>query len=77
MIWTDCDREGEAIGFDVIDVINSKRKVDVFRAKFSALTKHDIEHAITNLVRPQKSLAEAVRVRQEVDLRVGASFTRF
>ena len=22
-IWTDCDREGEAIGFDIIEVLNS------------------------------------------------------
>jgi len=29
------------------------------------------------LVRPDKALADAVRVRQEVDLRIGASFTRF
>lgn len=76
MIWTDCDREGEAIGFDVMDVVSTRRKVEVYRARFSALTKQDIEHAINNLGRPQLSLAEAVRVRQEVDLRVGASFTR-
>lgn len=77
MIWTDCDREGEAIGFDIIDVVQSRKSVEVFRAKFSALTRHDIENAINNLCAPQQSLSEAVRVRQEVDLRIGASFTRF
>jgi DNA topoisomerase-3 len=76
MIWTDCDREGEAIGFDVIDAIG-KESLDIYRAKFSALTKKDIEDAIDNLVKPQKSLSDAVKVRQEVDLRIGASFTRF
>ena len=39
LIWTDCDREGEAIGFDVIDVVKSKKPVEVYRAKFSALTR--------------------------------------
>jgi len=75
MIWTDCDREGEAIGFDVVECVGNNK--EVFRARFSALTKQDIEHAIQNLEKPQQSLADAVRVRQEVDLRVGASFTRF
>jgi DNA topoisomerase III len=78
MIWTDCDREGEAIGFDIIDVCSvSAKQFDVYRARFSALTQSDIEHAFLNLARPQKSLSDAVRVRQEVDLRIGASFTRF
>ena len=52
MIWTDCDREGVAIGFDVIDVVNSKKPVEILRAKFSALTRQDIEHAINNLGTP-------------------------
>jgi DNA topoisomerase-3 len=30
-----------------------------------------------NLGRPNKYLSDAVRVRQEVDLRTGAAFTRF
>ena len=76
MIWTDCDREGEAIGYDVIEAIG-KESLEIYRAKFSALTKQDIEDAIDNLVKPQKSLSDAVKVRQEVDLRIGASFTRF
>ena len=43
MIWTDCDREGEAIGFDVMDIVDKNKSLDVYRAKFSALTKKDIE----------------------------------
>ena len=78
VIWTDCDREGEAIGFDIIDLARSVRpKIDVYRAHFSALTREEVEHAVTNLQRPNQRLAEAVRVRQEVDLRIGAIFTRF
>ena len=51
--------------------------MDVFRAKFSALTKEDLENAAFNLERPKKTLSDAVKVRQEIDLRIGASFTRF
>ena len=50
VIWTDCDREGEAIGFDVIDVCKSVRpRLDIYRAHFSALTKEEIENATNNL----------------------------
>ena len=46
VIWTDCDREGEAIGFDVIDVCRSacrqRDNLKVFRAHFSALTYQNI-----------------------------------
>jgi DNA topoisomerase-3 len=61
----------------VIDACKSvKRNINVFRAHFSALTKEDIERAIQNITEPNKHLAEAVFVRQEIDLRIGASFTR-
>jgi DNA topoisomerase III len=50
VIWTDCDREGEAIGFDIIDVSKAVRpKIEVYRAHFSALTREEIEHATSNL----------------------------
>ena len=52
-------------------------RLNVYRAHFSALTKQEIEHAATNLTPPNKHLADAVSVRQEIDLRIGASFTRF
>ena len=43
VIWTDCDREGEAIGFDVIDVCKKARsRIDIYRAHFSAMTFQDI-----------------------------------
>ena len=78
VIWTDCDREGEAIGFDIIDLCRKSRPgIKVHRAHFSALTKQDIENAVNNLQPPNRHLAEAVSVRQEIDLRIGASFTRF
>lgn len=64
IIWTDCDREGEAIGFDIIDICKAvKPRLDVFRAHFSALTKEDLTRAATTLARPNQNLSDAVRVR--------------
>jgi len=64
IIWTDCDREGEAIGYDIIDVCKQVRSnLDVYRARFSALTLQDLEHAALNLERPNKNLSDAVKVR--------------
>ena len=78
IIWTDCDREGEAIGYDIIDICKAvKPGIDIYRAHFSALTKEDLTNAASNLARPNQNLSDAVRVRQEIDLRIGASFTRF
>ncbi|KAJ1391489.1 TOPRIM domain [Sesbania bispinosa] len=37
----------------------------------------EIHQAVQNLVEPNKWFADAVDARQEIDLRIGASFTRF
>ena len=47
------------------------------RARFSALVYNDLTRAVQNLVAPDRFASEAVDARQEIDLRIGASFTRF
>ncbi len=47
------------------------------RARFSALIYQDLHRAVNNLVEPNIKDSEAVDARQEIDLRIGASFTRF
>ena len=78
ILWLDCDREGEAIAFEVLDtIIEENPTVEYFRAKFSAVTPDDVWNAMNNLGPLNKNLALAVEARQEIDLRIGASFTRF
>lgn len=78
IIWTDCDREGENIGFEVISVCTAiNPRLQVLRAKFSEITKQAVFNAMNNLVQPDKRVSDAVDVRQELDLRIGAAFTRF
>ena len=75
IIATDYDREGELIGMETvkaIDVDLSKVK----RAKFSALTKGEVEAAFDNLTTPDERLADAAEARQIVDLSWGAVLTR-
>ncbi|KAM5152554.1 DNA topoisomerase 3-alpha [Mantella aurantiaca] len=78
IIWTDCDREGENIGFEIIDVCRAvKQNLQVFRARFSEITPRSIQAACENLIQPDQNTSDAVDVRQELDLRIGAAFTRF
>ena len=78
VIWTDCDREGENIGQEIVDVAQSvKPNIDVYRARFSEMTQRSIAHAANNLVRLDKNLSDAVDARQELDFRIGCAFTRF
>ncbi|PKU37066.1 dna topoisomerase 3-alpha [Limosa lapponica baueri] len=78
VIWTDCDREGENIGFEIIHVCKAvKPNLQVFRARFSEITLHAVRTACENLTQPDQKTSDAVDVRQELDLRIGAAFTRF
>ncbi|XP_031790201.1 DNA topoisomerase 3-alpha [Piliocolobus tephrosceles] len=78
VIWTDCDREGENIGFEIIHVCKAvKPNLQVLRARFSEITPHAVRTACENLTEPDQRVSDAVDVRQELDLRIGAAFTRF
>ena len=46
ILWLDCDREGEAIGFEVMDVCRAANpRLRIRRARFSALIPRDIHQA--------------------------------
>jgi DNA topoisomerase-3 len=78
VLWLDCDREGENICFEVIHVATKANpRLQILRARFSALTHRDLFGAISNLQPPNKHLSDAVDARSEMDLRIGAVFTRF
>ncbi len=78
ILWLDCDAEGEAIAFEVIEICKQiNRNLNIYRAHFSAVTTQDISRAFNNLIEPNRRLADSVEARQEIDLRIGASFTRF
>lgn len=72
IIWTDCDREGENIGFEIIEVCSGvKSNMRIYRAKFSEITTISVNRALQNLEQPNKNISDAVDVRQELDLRIG------
>ncbi|GIL45930.1 hypothetical protein Vafri_3041 [Volvox africanus] len=90
VLWLDCDREGENICFEVMDNVvpymsrrggggggGGSQPQTVFRARFSAITAPEIRTAMNSLVAPNEAESLAVDARQELDLRVGVSFTRF
>ncbi|CAH0474799.1 unnamed protein product [Peronospora belbahrii] len=78
VLWLDCDREGENIAYEVKGICEkSNRQIRVFRARFSALIPRDIIYAVQHLSEPNEKLSLAVDARSEIDLRIGAAFTRF
>ena len=78
ILWLDCDREGENIAYEVLQIINEvKRNFKVYRAHFSSLADRDIKNAMENLRDPNQNLSQAVDVRQKIDLLTGYSFTVF
>lgn len=78
IIWTDGDREGENIGFEIIRVCHgANSRLRVLRAKFSEITGRAMGIAINNLVEPDENVSKAVDIRKELDLRFGAIFTRY
>ncbi|KAI1297408.1 DNA topoisomerase [Mortierella claussenii] len=78
VIWTDCDREGENIGAEVANICQRQnQRIAVWRARFSSVTPAEVHRAMQSPVMLDMRQADAVDARIELDLRIGASFTRF
>ncbi len=75
IVATDFDREGELIGLEAVQEAGIKKPLK--RAKFSALTKWEIEKAFSELAEIDYKLASAAETRQLIDLVWGAALTRF
>ncbi|HEX9908763.1 MAG TPA: DNA topoisomerase I [Thermoplasmata archaeon] len=75
VVATDYDREGELIGAEALDEAGVERPIK--RARFSALTKGEIERAFSQLADLDRKLASAAETRQLIDLAWGAVLTRF
>jgi DNA topoisomerase I len=88
VIATDFDREGELIGLEALEEmldanpdLGSRENADdgtlqIKRARYSALTREEIERAFGNLDLLSYPLANAGAARQDIDLLWGATLTR-
>jgi len=88
VIATDFDREGELIGLEALEeMLDSNPELGtreetragtlrVQRARYSALTKEEIERAFNELDELSYPLANAGAARQDIDLLWGATLTR-
>jgi DNA topoisomerase-1 len=79
VIATDFDREGELIGLEALEAIldvKPELEESVERARYSALTKEEIERAFSELDHLSFDLAYAGAARQDIDLIWGATLTR-
>ncbi len=89
VIATDYDREGELIGLEALQEIaeanpklassngaKAELGTGIKRARYSALTKNEIENAFENLDELSMPLANAGAARQDMDLIWGATLTR-
>jgi DNA topoisomerase-1 len=88
VIATDFDREGELIGLEALEeMLDANPKLGsregtrdgtlkIKRARYSALTKEEIERAFGDLDEFSYPLANAGAARQDIDLLWGATLTR-
>ncbi len=78
VIATDFDREGELIGSDAAALAREvNAKAPIKRARFSAITRDEVERAFAELVEVDDCLAQAGESRQDIDLVWGAVLTRY
>lgn len=77
-IATDFDTEGELIGKEAYELVRAVNpKVIVDRARFSAITSQELNHAFSHTTELDFALAAAGEARQSIDLMWGAALTRF
>src|SRR5579863_6096521 len=78
VLATDFDREGELIGLECLELLQRVHPgIEVKRARYSALTRDEIEQSFTHLQELDRDLAAAAEARQEIDLVWGALLTRY
>lgn len=78
VIATDFDREGELIGSDARGIVSAVNPTaPVTRARYSAITKDEIERAFSESNPVDDNLAESGGARQDIDLIWGAVLTRY
>ncbi|MFW6196220.1 MAG: DNA topoisomerase I [Thermoplasmatota archaeon] len=78
IVATDFDREGELIGLEAVRFISDAFETkNVKRARFSSISKREIEEAFDDLTEVDIKLAQSAETRQVVDLAWGAVLTRF
>ena len=71
---TDQDREGEAISWHLLDILNSRgalKDKKVYRATFNEITKKAVQAAIANPREIDQNLVDAYLVRRALDYLIG------
>ena len=71
---SDPDREGEAIAWHILDILNSKHVLDgkkVYRVAFHEITKNAVLDAIAHPREIDKNLVDAYLVRRALDYLIG------
>ncbi|KAF8418818.1 DNA topoisomerase [Tirmania nivea] len=77
-IWTDCDREGEYIGIEIRDLaLKVNSRLIIKRARFNNIERAHVIEAAMHPVNIDELQASAIAARIELDLRIGAAFTKY
>lgn len=76
-IATDEDREGEAIGWHLLQALGVKKTEDAKRIAFHEITKEAVQHAIENPRTVDMQLVDAQQARRVLDRLVGYTLSPF